>query len=621
MKKIIPALLACLVALTSCEDTLDVTPKDKVAEEDYFKTATELEMYTNPLYNNLPEKEPFSEQSDQLVQQTLSAVIYGGSRRTVPSSGGGWSWGQLNGRINTFLDRVDRCPDKAAVEKYTAVARFFRAFFYSEKIKRFGDVPWYEHEIGSADPQLYKARNTRDYVASKMLEDLDYAAQYLPDKKGEKNAPFRLTKGAALALKAQFCLYEGTFRKYHNIVCQPDPEDPERPVNDYKFYLEESAKAAKALMERKEYKLYSTGKPEQDYQQLFVFDVANPDEYIFAISFQAAIGDNWHNSNAFTLVPTQGMPGFTRKFICSYLMKDGSRFTDRSGWQTMQFTDEIKDRDPRLQQTIRGHNYHRIGQKEILPADLNVTVTGYQPIKFVEDPTCNGNQTDRNSRSICDMPVYRYAEVLLNYAEAKAELGTLTQDDLDNSVNLIRKRAGMPNLDMTQANANPDTRYLLSDEYGYKTLREKGEANMGVIAEIRRERTIELAMEKFRLHDLNRWKEGHCLDQELTGMYIPGPGTYDFTGDGVPETAIYAKGEKAPAGFKYAFELDSKIFLTDIDHNPAQAGYLDWYRGTRQQEIRAGFNEVRDYLYPIPSDEFSLNDKLVQNPGWSQSGN
>ena len=620
MKKIIPALFACLVALTSCEDTLDVTPKDTTTEDNYFKTATELQMFSDPLYNNLLEKEPFNEQSDQLVCQTLSTILQGGVRRTVPASGGGWSWGNLNGRINTLLDRIDRCPDQAAVEKYTAVARFFRAFFYSEKVKRFGDVPWYEHELGSADAGLYKARNTREYVASKMLEDLEYAITYLPDKKDEKNAPFRLTKGAALALKAQFCLYEGTFRKYHNITCQPDPEDPSRPVNDYKFYLEEAAKAAKALIDRKEYKLYSTNKPNKDYQDLFVKDVADPDEYILAISFQAAIGDNWHNSNAFTLVATQGMPGFTRKFICSYLMKDGSLFTEKSGWQTMQFSDEIKDRDPRLQQTIRGHNYTRIGQSEILPADLNLSVTGYQPIKFVEDPTANGSQTDRNGRSICDMPVYRYAEVLLNYAEALAELGTLTQSDLDISVNLIRQRAGMPDLDKDYANAHPDNNYLLSDAYGYKTLKTRGEANMGVIAEIRRERTIELAMEKFRLHDLNRWAEGHCLDQELTGMFIPGVGEYDFTGDGKPETAVYAKGGKAPAGYTtYAFELNNKIFLTTADnsHTISDAGYLDWHRGTNQ--VRYGFNEKRDYLFPIPSDELALNQKLVQNPGWSAS--
>lgn len=83
-------------------------------------------------------------------------------------------------------------------------------------------------------------------------------------------------------------------------------------------------------------------------------------------------------------------------------------------------------------------------------------MTGYQPIKFVQEPTASGGQVDRNSRNTNDLPVFRYAEVLLNYAEAKAELGTLTQDDLDQSINLIRRRVGMPDLNMDVANTNPD---------------------------------------------------------------------------------------------------------------------------------------------------------------------
>lgn len=600
MKKIfLTALCALSLGFTSCDDSLDLTPKDKLTGDTYFNDATALEMFSNPLYNNLLDKSIFDEQSDQLVQKTLSSIIQGGSRRTVPNSGGGWTWTNLT-RINVLLGNMDKCDDEAAVAKYSAVARFFRAFFYYEKVKDFGAVPWIDHELGSSSPELYAPRDNREFVMTKMIEDIDFAIENLPTKKNEKNAPFRLTRGAALALKAQFCLFEGTWRKYHN---------EQYPEHDYKYYLELAADAAGKIIAEGEYKLYDTNNPNIDYRDLFVKDIADPDEYILAISFQSGISDNWHNSNAFTLVPTQGRPGLTRKFICSYLMKDGTRFTDKNGWQTMEFKDEVVDRDPRLTQTIRGLGYTRLGRTEILPVEPDLTVTGYLPIKFVQGPDENGGQVDRNGRSTCDLPVYRYAEVLLNYAEAKAELGTLTQDDINKTINVIRERAGMPSLNMNEANANPDP-YMSSPETGFTNVEGP---NKGVILEIRRERSIELVMEEFRIEDLFRWKAGYCLDQALTGMYFPGPGEYDLSGQGKATLVLYANGSPAPkvdAGVKLMEIGDSDgMVLTD-----GNQGYWDYHAGIKSE--RNGFNEERDYLSPIPSDELGLNKNLVQNPGW-----
>ncbi|MGM9826640.1 MAG: RagB/SusD family nutrient uptake outer membrane protein [Muribaculaceae bacterium] len=598
MKKFIPIILSCCaVGLASCESNLDVTPKDRLSGDSYFNDATALEMFTNPLYNNLLPKNEYDEQSDLVIQKTLSNLMLGGSRRTVPTSGGGWSWSNLR-RINTLLGNTDKCPDQAAVAKYSAVARFFRAYFYFDKVKDFGDVPWYTTELGSADPALYKARDSREVVMSNMLEDIDFAIANLPSKAQEKNPTFRLTKGAALALKAEFCLYEGTYRKYHGLTFEGG--------HDANFYLEKAAEAAKTLMDRGEYKLYSTGKPDQDYQDLFVKEVADGNEYILAISFMAATG-SLHNATGFAMTATQGRPGYTRKFVCSYLMKDGSRFTDKNGWQTMSFVDEMKDRDPRLSQSVRGLGYHRIGKTAILPADFELSVTGYCPIKYVQNPDDNGKNVDRPDRSTCDLPVFRYAEVLLNYAEAKAELGTLTQADLDASVNLIRARAGMPALNMAAANANPDP-YMASAETGFPNVTG---ANKGVILEIRRERAIELVQEGTRIADLFRWKAGKCLDQDLLGVYLDGPGEYDLSGNGKTDMILYANGSNKPsagAGVN-VYELDKDIFLTEGSH-----GYYDYHKGVKS--VRYGFNEERDYLKPIPSDELGLNKNLKQNPGW-----
>ena len=594
MKRTFIAAVALTMGLASCDNLLDLDPKSDISQTDYFQTESDLQLFSNSFYNNLLDKSPYDDQSDLYVQQTLSDEILGGTNRIPPASGGGWTWTDLR-KMNTLLAYVNQCDDEAAVIKYTALTRFFRAFFYFEKVKRFGDVPWYDVELGSADESLYKPRDSRELVMTHMIEDIDYAIKNLPSKAEETSSPFRVNRYAAMALKAQFCLYEGTYRKYHGVSLEG---------HDYTYYLEQAAAAAKQLMDDGQYKLYSTGHPESDYLMLFAEEDANPDEYILAIKFDYGL-NIYHNATAHTLVPTQGRPGLTRKMVNTYLMADGTPFTDQPGWQEMTFLEETQNRDPRLAQSIRTPGYTRIGETEVLPPDLSVSVTGYQPIKFVQEPTASGGNVDRNDRSTCDLPVYRYAEVLLNYAEAKAELGTLTQDDLEESINLIRQRAGMPGLDLAYANAHPD-RYLSDPETGYPNVTG---SNRGVILEIRRERAIELNQEGFRFDDLVRWKAGKCIDQALTGMYFPGAGEYDLSGDGKPDVILYNSGTARPADQTgvLIYEIGNEILLSDGDQ-----GYVDYH----QNIARAGFNEERDYLYPIPTNERSLNPNLTQNPGW-----
>lgn len=595
MKRLTILAITLSVGLSACT-ALDKAPLSKISQYDYFKNETDLQLFTNPFYNNLLDKNPYDDQSDLIVNQTLSDLILGGNKRTVPNSGGGWSWTDLR-RMNTLLKYSDQCANKDAVAKYNALTKFFRAFFYFEKVKRFGDVPWYDQELGSTDAALQNPRDSRELIMTKMIEDVDEAIATLTPN----ISTYRVNRWAALALKAQFCLYEGTYRKYHGLTLEG---------HDYTYYLDLAAKAAKELIDDGPYKLYKTGNPEKDYLTLFAQEDASPEEYILAIKFDYGLGI-YHNATAFTLVPTQGRPGYTKKMINMYLMKDGTAFTNRTdGWQTLSFNDEMKDRDPRLAQSVRTPGYTRIGKTDVLAPDFGVSVTGYQPIKFVQDPTASGGNVDRNDRSTCDIPVYRYAEVLLNYAEAKAELGTLTQEDLEISVNKIRERAGMPDLDMAEANANPD-RYLSSAEYGYTNVTGN---NKGVILEIRRERAVELMQEGFRFDDLARWKAGYCIDQELLGMYFKGPGEYDLSGNGKTDLILYENGtEKPKAGDGVqVYELGKEIFLTG-----GTRGYLNYHKDI----TRTKFNEERDYLYPIPINERSLNKNLTQNPGWNDGLN
>ena len=395
------------MTLASCDKWLNTSPQSELTEDIAFRTRTDLQLFTNPLYNNLLDKEVYGEQSDLQLVEKPSALMQGGSYRTTPATGGGWSWGNLR-RINTCLDNMDKCSDAAAVEEYTALCKFWRAFFYFDKIKRFGDVPWVEHELGSADETLYNPRDTREVVMGHMIEDIDYAIEHLPASYSS-GSYYRVTKWAAMALKSRFCLFEGTFRKYHGLTFEG---------HDEAFYLKEAAAAALRLMTESPFSLYNTGKPNEDYVNLFAAYDANRKEYIMAIKFDAGM-QIFHNGTAYATMTSQGRPGMTKKMVDTYLMKDGTRFTDKPGWEIMEFKDEVADRDPRLGQTVRLPGYKRVNGKNVVGVDFYGGVTGFQYHKFVM-PEDNAS-SDRLDKSYNDLPVYRMGEVYLNYAEAMAE--------------------------------------------------------------------------------------------------------------------------------------------------------------------------------------------------------
>lgn len=595
MKKYI-LIMAAVLGLSSCEGLLDLPPESKLSPDTYFKTATDLQLFTNPLYNNLLPKNIYNEESDQYVKNAPSNLVKGGTSRIVPNSGGSWTWTNLR-RINTCLDYIPlQCEDPKAAEQYTALCKFFRAYFYFDKVAKFGDVPWADHELGSDDPILYAKRDSREVVMTHMIEDIDVAIAGLPESYNGLN--YRATKWAALALKARFCLYEGTYRKYHNI---------EYPEHDYKYYLKLAYEAADELMKNGPFKLYSTGKPELDYAVLFSQYETNTSEYILSINFDHGT-QLYHNATAVAVMNSQGRTSLTKKFVNAYLMKDGSRFTDKENWNTMEFAQEVVDRDPRLAQTIRIPGYARITEAggtymysdNKIGIDATVSMTGYQMAKFVMPD--NNLVADKFDKSYNDLPVFRLAEVYLNFAEAKAEYGNLTQEDLDRSINLLRDRVGMPHLNLAAANANPDP-YLTSEEF-YPDL--AGVENSGIILEIRRERAIELAQEGFRYGDLMRWKHGELLAKPYMGIYLPGVGSYDIDNDGKLDYVVY-EGSKPSSSASASLQLGKDILFSE-----GTKGFVIIHPG-----IQFSFDEGRDYLYPIPIDDRTLNNNLTQNPGWA----
>ncbi|PTX18859.1 putative outer membrane starch-binding protein [Pontibacter mucosus] len=577
MKRIYIASVFASIALlfTGCEkEFLDKPPKDKVDADFFFKTATDLEVATNDFYTMLPTTGVYSDDasSDNIVPLIAADRVRG--NRIVPTTrgSGGWSWGNLR-KINFFLENYHRVPDEAAKRHYGGIARFFRAHFYFDKVKRFGDVPWYGKVLEAGDSDLYKARDSRKLVIDSVMADIDFAIANIPAEVKLN----RITKYTALLLKARIALHEGTYRKYHGL-------------GDYEELLQQAAAASQELINSGAYRLFTAGGANGAYRELFARNNQDPTETILARDFESDLGQ--HNLGYLMTAPTMGAWGITKDVINSYLMKDGSRFTDQPGYETMEFYEEMQNRDPRLTQTTAGPNFTVYGESTPEPVNLNGTTTGYRVIKALP-------AKDQWTASYYDIIIFRYAEALLVYAEAKAELGTLTQQDLDISINKLRDRVGMPHLNLAQANAYPDS-YLAAM---YPNV--DAGANKGVILEIRRERRIELFNEGHRWDDLMRWKEGKKIEQPMVGIYFSRLGAHDFNNDGKAD--VYLHDGNASGAPK---EASTIINVQQRPLTNGTSGYLNPF------QLGGYFDENRDYYYPLPIEDLRLNENLVQNPNW-----
>ncbi|GAB3412333.1 RagB/SusD family nutrient uptake outer membrane protein [Niabella aquatica] len=580
--KIFLFTIIIITAFSCNKDFLSRQPLDKVTPEMFFRNENDMKTYTNWLYSTFQAGGDIYEGgADDIVKSSVSAEI-SGLRQVPPTDNVKWNWEALR-QINYFLNHpnIVNFSNTRLRDKYAGVAKFFRALFYFNKVKWYGDVPWYGTVIETNDgANLQKGRDSRVLIVDSIVADLDFAIANLDEAKSVE----RVTRWTALALKSRVCLYEGTWRKYHTEFNLPGAE----------ALLNECVAASQEMISSGVYNLYTatSGPSGNAYQD--VFNNLNIDpvmtEVIIARRYSNTLNLT-HNLQFYMTSTTQGKPGLEKKLVNSYLMKDGSRFTEVPGYDTMQYNGEIQNRDPRLAQTIRTPGYRRVGATSPTPVNFNLTMTGYHPTKGL-----NAASFDGSSQSYQDLILFRYAEVLLNYAEAKAELGTLSQGDIDISIKRLRDRAGMPNLSFTLSNANPDA-------YQAALYKNVSGANKGVILEIRRERRIELVMENgLRWEDLMRWKEGHLLALPFKGTYFPGTGLYDLDKDGVAEIQIYS-GQKPPAAGPYLFpvsELDGAgkgNILTNININKA-------------------FNENRDYLWPLPIYDLTVNPNLTQNPGW-----
>lgn len=579
MKRIIIILIVAF-SFSSCKKYLDKSPFDSLTSEQAFSNEQNIKLYVNSFYQQM-----IPTAQDVFKGDNMSDIC---SVRDVPGYLGGiftsqqatgWTWGTLR-NINYFLSRINSAPlTQDKINYYTAIAKFFRSWFYFDMVKQYGDVPWYNKPLDPTDSALYNPRSPRTLIMDSVLADINEACTYLDTKKD--NSSTIITKWVALGMKSRICLFEGTFRKYQTQFNLTGTADG---------WLQLAAAAASEVIESKIYDVYNTNKPTSDYRSLFISSTPQNKEVMLAAVYNNDL-QLWHDANwNFTAASYGGNVSLNKSFIETYLNLDGTRFTDILKFDTLPFHKEVKNRDARLSQTIRMGAYKR---SDGLPAppDFGQTYTGYQILKF----TTEDKSIDTKVGNFNAIPIMRYAEILLNFAEAKAELGTLSATDWDNSIALLRKRAGITNTSMPPTiDAHLQTNFF-------------PDVSSASILEIRRERGVELAVEGFRYDDLKRWKAGKLLEKTYDGIYVPAMNT------------LIDLNEDAKADVSFVTTLPSPrvpgVIYYIIDNKASKLsngtkGKLLW-----RANVVKSYEEYK-YLAPIPYSQLLLNLNLVQNPGW-----
>lgn len=527
----------------SCSKKLDLTPETTLTDASYWKTSSDLLSACNTLYLSLPVMA-------QGYQDNYSDMAYGASPNSVsdgsriaPATASDWddNYTRIR-RCNTILEKSPGVSgDTADINKAKGEALFFRAYSYFELLKRYGGVPLILRTFDINDTLTEAHRSTREAILQVIYSDLNQAVVYLPgvDKQPAKEYG-RITSGAASAFLSRVALFEGTREKFFK-------------YGDYTADLTIAVNAANAVMSSGRYSLYKySAKPDSSYFYLFQLTgdgAANKENILVRL-----YGQNVTNSISYSNISREEENAYitpTRSFMDSYLYKDGLPVGQSSLEQPQTDTrSEFQNRDPRMGMTVFNQNLWYVSSKFV--PNFDYTVTGYKVAKWF-------NATDwNNKKSYIDFAIIRYAEVLLNYAEAKFELnGSIDDADLDATINLLRSRAGSNGLT------------LLSNAFVTAN-------GLSMQTEIRRERTVELAFEGFRYWDLLRWKTAEVV---------------------LPKVVL---------GIKYfatEMPLDNPVLSDD--------GFV-----VVQAAAKRSFNVDRDYLWPIPTSELGYNSNLDPNPNW-----
>jgi hypothetical protein len=535
--KLILFAFVILGGISSCE--IDRFPETNLSDPSFWKTENDIKLASNYLYTFLPGLPQTSDVwSDDAFGREPNPISDG--TRLVPATDGSYNTPYVIIRAaNNILLKAplasENGVDPAIVAIYLAEARFFRAWAYFSLVQRYGDVPLILETLIETDEQLYAPKSPRSEVVDAIYDDLNFAIKNLKSQSQLGSSGYgRVTNTAALAFKSRVALFEGTFAKYHG-------------KGDAQKHLKLAQESAKACIESGRHGLY------QNYFGIWQYEGEGPKnpENILVRQYGKDVSETilFHNSQRSL---ETGAANPTKALVDSYLMKDGLPISKSPLYQQpKQIIDVFANRDKRLEASLFKKGDEYIGTQ---PA-FNVPNLSFQRTGFANRRYANLKDW-QNSRSFIDYPIIRYAEVLLNYAEAVYELnGQITDGELNLTINALRNRANVAPLSNSFALSN----------------------GLNVLDEIRRERRVELALEGFRYWDLIRWKTAE--------VELPKP---------------------VLGNFYFAKEFGTAV-TPDVNEN----GFI-----ILQRRENRSFDANKDYLWPFPVNELGLNPSLKQNPGW-----
>jgi hypothetical protein len=556
-----------MLSLASCDDILDTDPYDQFTKDNYFTSETNVQLFANYFYNTFT---GYGSGSGDYYFNTLnddqaSTGITKWTYMNVPGTAAAWNTPYVEiRRANTLIAAVPNVETMSDAKKanWLGIGRLYRAWQHYKVVRNYGDCYWVDKELDPSDEDiLYGPRQPRNDVMDKVLEDLNFACINITDNAGSRTA---FNKWVALAMKAEVCLYEGDYSKYVT-------KNNDRAAR----YLNEAKSACLEIMNSGNFTL--NGNFQANFNSI---DLAgNKEMILYKHYIQSTFA---HGTIDYTCGSTQ-VNGMTKDAFDSYLFKDGKPLAttslNKSDHGTIVVLDDnsglgeaphidisnvLANRDPRLSAQVDhilqfpGCGYARFGGAQ------STASTGYGVFLFDTNLIDNTNRQSTYG-NWTDAPIFWYAEILLNYAEACAELGSISQTDLDKSINLLRDRVGMPHL-LTSVEADPAN-------------------NMGVsniIWEVRRERRVEMMYcMNDRYWSLLRWNQLSLLDTDThpnlcRGAYV--------------------------AGF-------DAVSLAEIDIDAD--GYINCRNNGAPRQWDAKYN-----LFPIPDDQRNLNPQIGQNPGW-----
>lgn len=571
MKKI--TYILGLFSMLTFQSCLDMEPKTQLADTNYWQTPDHFKLFATQFYGWTVDFKQLDDSPHSDVRSDLRTGItldvYSNGTNSIPSSDKTYTnnYNRIR-QVNTLLQQAEGYAAPADIETSVGEVHFFRAYCYFDLLQVYGDVIITRTPLDIDSPEMQMARNSRDEVVDFILEDLEEAIRLLPEANEiSSKDEGRLSSQAASAFLSRVALYEGTWQKFRNGGQNNDRSSA---------LLDIAATSAHDVIESGFFELFA---PEElgteAYKYLFILenDKSNPagitksgnKEYIFTRRHDPTLASIGFNI-------TQGRLGnavyVTRKMANMYLQSNGLPINPQT-WDYSKVDSEFKDRDNRMSNTlmIPGHTYWGTGggridwtgsAEEIANAShknfMPSTGTGYFPHKW-----CCERDGVPTGMEAYDYPIIRYAEVLLNYAEAVFERDDkISDEDLAISLNLTRKRVNpnMPDLTNAFVSAN----------------------NLDMRTEIRRERTVEFYDENFRIDDLKRWKTAEEeMPMNLTGVKWRGT------------------------------EYETK--WSDASSKTMDAeGCIIYEQGRVWEE--------KHYLYPLPIDQLKLNPNLKQNPGW-----